>query len=325
MTAAMDPPPRTPAPLWKKLFLAAVSVLVCLVVVEVALRVRYLGEFRDVTGDEAMFVRSANPGLVYELRPSYAKVNPTTGVLWETNADGFRDREFTPKPPGRFRIVAVGDSVTIGWAQRPEETYPKVLERRLTSTGDDVDVLNLGTSGYNALQEAELIRSRTLDYAPDLILIAYVLNDNIAWGGGELTRAFRYSGCMVCDQLRMRSARLKYALGRDLVTVAFGEVAQFSRRHEIPVLVVVFPYLETDRNGAYPHQSQHDHVVDVASRCGFLVLDLLDRFQAAGLRELRNSPEDITHPNARGYELAAEAIADFLQQHAGKIGLDRSP
>ena len=77
-----------------------------------------------------------------------------------------------------------------------------------------------------------------------------------------------------------------------------------------------------DKNGRYPHQAQHDHVTAVSERCGFLVLDLLDDYREAGMLELRNSPSDITHPNARGYEIAADAIAGFLQEHAGAIGLD---
>lgn len=67
------------------------------------------------------------------------------------NSDGLRGREInTPKPPHTFRILAVGDSVTFGYGVREEDTYVKVLERRLNegeSGGREFEVLNGGTLG----------------------------------------------------------------------------------------------------------------------------------------------------------------------------------
>ena len=49
-----------------------------------------------------------------------------------TNSAGFRDTEHAiPKPPGVFRIVALGDSFTFGTGARFEETYLARLERLL--------------------------------------------------------------------------------------------------------------------------------------------------------------------------------------------------
>ena len=38
------------------------------------------------------------------------------GVQFDTNSKGLRDREFSyEKPPGKLRIMMLGDSFTVGW------------------------------------------------------------------------------------------------------------------------------------------------------------------------------------------------------------------
>src|SRR5207237_633528 len=76
------------------------------------------------------------------------------GITYATNADGFRDRTYPrAKPPGTFRVVVLGDSITLGWGVALEESFPKRLEQRL---GPSVQVLSLGVAGYNPYTEAQL-------------------------------------------------------------------------------------------------------------------------------------------------------------------------
>jgi len=56
------------------------------------------------------------------------------GVPVEISSQGFRDREYPlEKPPGTVRVLMLGDSTTLGWGQRLEESTPKVLEARLNA------------------------------------------------------------------------------------------------------------------------------------------------------------------------------------------------
>ena len=49
-----------------------------------------------------------------------------------TNSFGFRDYEWgMPKPDGRIRIMCLGDSITFGNAVNVEDSYPKILEKKL--------------------------------------------------------------------------------------------------------------------------------------------------------------------------------------------------
>ncbi len=111
---------------------------------------------------------SKNKRLLVELDPD--------GPL--VNADGFRDRDYPIERSDALRIVAVGDSVTFGRGIPLQEAWSEVLEERLNSgTGPGVEVLNLGVGGYNTRQEVEWYEVKGRKYAPDLIIVAFVLND----------------------------------------------------------------------------------------------------------------------------------------------------
>ena len=55
------------------------------------------------------------------------------------NAFGFRDVEVAERaPPGRLRVLALGDSFTFGWGVELEDTWVKRVEAALRARGHDV-------------------------------------------------------------------------------------------------------------------------------------------------------------------------------------------
>jgi lysophospholipase L1-like esterase len=156
-----------------KLGLALAGALCVLLLAELAVRLFGLGpEFQVV--HRRVFQLSDNPLLEYELRPGAPDGDG------RINSAGFRDREFArEKPPGVFRIVVIGDSVTFGHPDFSRESYTKHLERLLNaaSGGLAFEVLNLGVIGYDVTRSAERLRLLGLPHQPDLILYGYVLND----------------------------------------------------------------------------------------------------------------------------------------------------
>src|SRR5436309_15627215 len=71
---------------------------------------------------------SDDPLIGHEHKPSRrAKL---MGVDFETNSKGLRDRETSyAKPPGKLRILMLGDSLTVGWGVAVEDTFPRRVER----------------------------------------------------------------------------------------------------------------------------------------------------------------------------------------------------
>jgi len=95
-----------------------------------------------------------------------------------TNSRGFRHARETkiPKPRGRTRIVALGDSVTWGVGVDERHNFCGLLEAGLAKHGDH-DVVNAGVIGYSAWQEWRFFEQRVLPLEPDIVLINLCEND----------------------------------------------------------------------------------------------------------------------------------------------------
>ncbi len=94
------------------------------------------------------------------------------------NSLGLRDDECSAsKPEGVFRILILGDSVAFGNGVQKDETFPNQLEQRLQSTRTPCEVLNAGVCGYTAYNELQYYLHRGRDFHPDLVIVAFCLND----------------------------------------------------------------------------------------------------------------------------------------------------
>ncbi len=105
---------------------------------------------------------------------------PNTSVF---NAQGFRGCELPlEKPPGEFRVFAIGDSNTVGWVLAAPLKYhganwPEYLQRLLSAASErQVTVINAGVWGYSSFQGLAMVK-RILAYHPDLVLVSYGSND----------------------------------------------------------------------------------------------------------------------------------------------------
>ena len=87
------------------------------------------------------------------------------GVDLETNSIGLRNREISPLPsPGTYRILALGDSLTLGWGVESNETFAIKLEQILNKKPPNdykrVEVINAGVGNYNTSQEVAYYLNR---------------------------------------------------------------------------------------------------------------------------------------------------------------------
>jgi hypothetical protein len=287
-----------------------------------------------------LFISSDNPALPYTLKPGARDIS----------SYGIRDREYTlDKPPGTRRIVVLGDSVGFGLCQGRGKAIARDLlfservEHDLNVAGHPVEVINLAISGYNTVQEVALFEEKGLALSPDLVLVAYVLNDHLERPSIEAIRITRRDGAFseyqalssaVLKELILRShlARVVwYWTGqrsddeqqhtnpalepyREQVAGNFARLTELSRSHDFEVLVVLFPNLDRQKGGDYEDEWQHILVTDIARRAGFEALDLLPGFLAASggdLKKLRGRCGEM-HPDEHGHGVAAELIRDYV-------------
>jgi hypothetical protein len=127
------------------------------------------------------------------------------GIPAVANSHGHRDVEVTlEKPPGIFRILALGDSLTAGVSVRLEEAYPKVLERLLRGAyGPRIQVVNSAVGGWQPLQYAEYFEHYGYQFDPDLILVGLTIaNDPY----DESTRVEQMSTAVLGHRLTREAA-----------------------------------------------------------------------------------------------------------------------
>jgi len=326
----------------RKLSLSAASLLLALVLAEGM--VRLLGVAPEVGAvRKGRFQLSANPRIGYE---------PVPALLYEgadlsfydyqgaSNRLGYRDREHAEeKPPGVYRIVVLGDSVGAGLrVERYADTFPAILERLLRERGLPAEVINLSVSGYNTLQEVETLKERGLRDQPDLVLLAYVLNDRERVDGAiletlleqrrqgttvdparaapllvrsALWRFLRYRAFPPRRRLDAELQRYRELLSGDTVEPSFADLAAVSRRARVPVLVAVFPRFAR-WFARYPFREEHAAIAELSRRQGFHHLDLLEAFRACKLASPEPLGFDSFHPTAAGHACAARAMADAV-------------
>lgn len=163
----MTPSPRPK--LVARLVLMFASLLLCVVIVEVALRLFMPVSMLHVSYEQ--FRMSPNARIGYELRP----------LVEDHNRDGWRDQLYPrEKDDAIYRIAIIGDSLVYGHATPLGQTYPKQLERLLNeegSCGSRVEVLNFGVPGYGITQIVESFRAKGADWHPDLVIYGYWLDD----------------------------------------------------------------------------------------------------------------------------------------------------
>jgi lysophospholipase L1-like esterase len=80
-----------------------------------------------------------------------------------------RTTPFPEKNADTFRVIVVGDSLTFGMGIDKRWTYPAVLERRLCREFN-IEILNLGISGWNSEDVLGVIETWVPKLNPDLVI-----------------------------------------------------------------------------------------------------------------------------------------------------------
>ena len=327
--------------------LAILPVVVAIIAVEMHLRAetrqwyeKKLSKNRALKNSLMIHRKSDDPLLIYELTPG-AEVDKQ-GVHYKINQAGFRDEEFAdpelnPKQADEYRIVVLGDSVAWGWGVNAAEVWPQVLEQNLKGAipWKRVTVYNLAVNGYSTPQEVRVLAKAGMKYAPDLVILNYVLNDPEVEDGG-LSWYFEaadrieilYKGKLLFSFV---SALIKSELG--LVTEAsnnsvmdhfylthhtdlfknvergFADLAAIANEQHLDVLVIVTPVFQFAKGQPYPWAEIHRKIAALSMKQHFLFLDTQLALSSFNASEVSFDP---IHPNAEGHRIIAAAIKEKL-------------
>jgi hypothetical protein len=93
----------------------------------------------------------------------------------DINSMGYRDGEFRKEKKDRKRILFLGDSFVMGMNVKPQETLPKLLEKKL---GSGYEVFNMGSVGFGPDQELLALERDGLKLDPNMVVLGlYPAND----------------------------------------------------------------------------------------------------------------------------------------------------
>ena len=112
-------------------------------------------------------------------------------IAVSTNSLGFRDEEIPDqKAPNEIRILALGDSITVGDYLNADEVFVKRAEKYLAAEFPQkgIRMINAGMSNFSLEDERKLLEDRGIKSQPDVVLQAFYLNDSRPpWGfSGEI-------------------------------------------------------------------------------------------------------------------------------------------
>ncbi len=346
----------------RRVALLLASTVLAIGVAEVLVRWRGLAP-EVVHVQKGRYQLSDNPLIGYEPTPGFSA--PEKDATWfaydffdyrsaETNALGFRDAEHDlSSSPGSKRVVVLGDSIAVGLGiDSLEDIFPEVARRRLQEEGQTWEFINQAVVGYNTQQEVEAFVEKGLQYQPDVVLVAYCLNDRAGRSDGWLMGALLHEATLTnasdplfSDALLRASALLRFVRYRLLVPSAMAMEAHSNERrqlisedrvseyleklanlsviHDFEVLLVVFPfYGDPDLYGdlqTYDFEGEHAAVIEEAQALGMSTLDLLPDFQACERERGGILARDQVHPNLAGHACAGAAIARQLTELPGGL------
>jgi len=311
------------------------SVLVCLLLSEAYLTVRYTKERARIEsvrgGRDLCTMPSDSPELIYTRVPGKC----------DSNSHGFRDYEYAySKGEKVFRIVIIGDSVAEGQGVKIKDTFGKVLEKKLNllPKADErkVEVIVLAQSGYSTSQELFLLEHEAFRYSPDLIVWSYVLNDPAHPvyhnSNGELglyyfkpafhTVNFVFKKVFQISERRKKANceseynALLHCVYWDQVESNIGKIADIAKKHGVPVIFLIHPIFE--ENGSFDHYSLaplHAKLGATAAAVGLPVVDIWEAYKSHEPRELtlpQGHRFDPLHPNEEGHRIAADFLFNYI-------------
>lgn len=151
-----------------------------------------------ITQQDSSTSFESDPRFLYEYTPSGRRLLPNTEAVINnhylskrdihisTNSFGFRDQPLEPaKKPAEYRVLVLGDSITIAEYVPAEETYVEVLENALQTKFPNLEIeaINAGVGDIGTKEEIDILEENGIKLSPDIVILSFYLNDSRpSWG-----------------------------------------------------------------------------------------------------------------------------------------------
>ncbi len=306
-------------------------------------------------GSQPVLAKDTPEGVLYIFKPDQVLSehwinNPrgyfdykNDGLRYRINNRGFRGKDYQKSKTGGFRIAFLGDSLCWGQGVKREDRFTEILQTKLNTSGEldtEFEVYNFGLPGYSLVNEVNLFRETVLDFKPDMAAILFYINDiDPRFGRGVMTfmggnksmkklRQYSYLADLIVGRIDESKGEKRviefyqrfYKKGnKHFVNMekALEEFAALCRENDIVPLVAIHPVLMR-LDDSHPFLEQHAMVKKICRKNDIMVLDLFEAYKGRDGYSLWVHPTD-GHPNQKGHEITAEALARFIKARQEKI------
>lgn len=163
-----------------RLLLVVITMPIVFVVLEAGIRITSPQQVENIPYED-IYTERFSPSLnrmVKSLVPGLTRT--LNGTKVHINSFGNRDYEYLrEKRPYVRRIAVVGSSVAFGFKLQLEDTFAKMLERKLNSSKSEwtYEVLLFGRPGFKAKEVYAYVMDEVFSYHPDIIIYSFVQNN----------------------------------------------------------------------------------------------------------------------------------------------------
>jgi len=277
----------------------------------------------------------------YVMVPNFETMHVTRefSIHIKTNHIGLREtRDFSSsKPQNTARIFFLGDSFIFGYGAEQGKTIPAMLGKEMKNSGKEVEVINLGVTGYDFLKEKAFFE-RLSYLGPDVVLVGTNYTDLKTFPSAncfdvDLYRCFKQKQECTDQQSQFP---LQDVLGGSRVYSFFREriegfqkqaeaekewettqtvLGQFmdkiKERNAKPVLVII-PGREIVTNTDFVERNYYSKIRDFAKAKGISLIDVSDTILSNKDKALYYPADG--HLTEEGIQLVSKDIAAELEK-----------
>jgi lysophospholipase L1-like esterase len=269
------------------------------------------------------------------------------GVDIALNSLGHRGPELTnPKPADKKRVLVLGSSVTFGWGVSLDSVFTSIVQKRFETERPDgnntLEFANAGIGNYNTIAQSTLFTRQYPLVKPDLVVLHYFISDPEPRPPARNSAILRHSFFAAYCYDRFKTIGLAAEGKTDLfkhysdiyaddqpywtdTLNRIGAMRDQAAKDGVPMLVMIIPDFHNVANGT-PYESLYAKMEKGFSERKLATINTFPVFQkryGGNESALWIQPDD-PHPNAKGHEVMADVLYDFLSK-PGAFALRTTP